>query len=66
MLVAAASLAGSVLWEGKLSCVPVTTCLGAGLRGGPERTWLLEFLHSLPPRLISHHVPWVPVTHGAL
>lgn len=46
---AAAPLVGSTLLEGKLFCVPISTCFGAGLRGGPEKTWLLEFLHDLPP-----------------
>ena len=65
MSIAAASLAGSLLLEGRLFCILMSACLGAGLRGGSERTWLLEFLHSLPPKLVCH-VPWVPVTHRSL
>lgn len=63
---AAAPVVGSTFWEDSLFLVPISPCSGAGLRGRSEKSWLHEFLHYLPPRLIFNHVLSVPITHKAL
>lgn len=63
---AAAPVVGSTFWEDSLFLVPISPCSGAGLRGRSEKSWLYEFLHYPPPRLIFNHVLSVPITHKAL
>lgn len=61
---AAAPVVGSTFWEDSLFLVPISPCSGAGLRGRSEKSWLHEFLHYPPPRLIFNHVLSVPITHS--